>query len=160
MGMAAGCDGWPTLLQPRPCAWDANRDTTLRYTEKNTCHTYYLQLEQIKLDLRGQDRDSPTMHILSKANGKWSCGKQVFLHGYAILNSRSVRDSVQETTDSDLTGQSVEWSGLSNSELLHRVTAYFVTIQYHTFIQAHIFKQLCSLYTFSLYTFTLLSWIY
>jgi len=97
------------------------------------------------------------MYILTKANVKWSCGKQVFLHGYAILNSRSARDSVHETTDSDLTGRSVEWSGLGKGELLHRVTAYFVTIQYHTFIQLHLFKQLCNLYTFSLYTFTLLS---
>jgi len=81
------------------------------------------------------------MYILTKANGKWSCGKQVFLHGYEILNSRSVRDSVHEKTDSDLIGQSVEWSGLSNSKLMHRVSAYFVTIQYHTFLQAHLFKQ-------------------
>jgi len=134
-----------------------------RFVTQNTIratHNYYLQPEQIKLDLYGEARDSPATYILTKVNGKRSCGELVFLHGYTILNSWSVRVSVHDTTDSDLTGQSVEWSGLSNSNLLHPVSAYFVTIQYHTFLQAHLFKQLCNLCTFSFHIFTLSSQIH
>ena len=111
-------------------------------------HNYYLQPEQIKLDLWGQAKDSPTMYILTKANGKWSCGKYVFLNGYAILNSWSVRDSVQETTDSDLIGQSVDSATVNCCIVFRRTSLRSSTIPSHKHISLNNYVTLTPLFIY------------